>query len=413
MIKKILSLGLLLAIISPAQILHAADQKSDLQAQIDAKKLQLDRINLELNTTKANLEGVQKQKQALQREILTLQNSMKELDLSIQSDQVNIEKLGLEITSLNYNLSDIEGEVSQKQQDVRDVFKAIQRADGDNILIMFLREENLESALTEVRSLANLKNQLSQDIGELNDLHDQYSQTIKNIKDKRGSIRAHTVNLQNRKLIVEDQKQTQQAILEQTKNQESIYQSKLSVLQQQQDALDQEIGQIEDRLRKDFDVSVLPTKRHGLFEWPIQDDGGIVTQHFGTVSRLYKGRPHNGLDVGAPIGTPIIAADDGVVMAVDNNDVSRVRKYQYGKYILIKHATGLATLYAHLSKQTVSSGQSVKKGDLIGYSGSTGYATGPHLHFGLYWAASIKLVGVSPANGLVPVGVVLNPEDYL
>jgi len=413
MTKRILAATALLIIAFTPTHSLMADERSDLQAQIDAKKGELDRINLELDTTKANLEGIQKQKQALQREISTLENSQKELDLSIKSDQITIEKLGLEINSLNYNLSDIELAVAGKEQGIQDVFRAIQRTDGDNMLVLFLRQDSLENALTEVQSLSSLKNQLGKDISDLNTLHDQYSITINDIKDKKSSIQIHTVNLKNRKLIVADQKQTQQAVLEQTKNQEGVYQSKLSDLQKQQDVLDEEIGQIEDKLRQSFDVNVLPTKRRGLLDWPILEGGGITTQHFGTVSKLYRGRPHNGLDIGTPIGTPVVAAADGIVQAVDNNDVSRTRKYQYGKYILIKHPNNLATLYAHLSQQIVVSGQSVKKGEVIGYSGSTGYATGPHLHLGLYWAPSIKLIPVSPARGLVPIGVALNPEDYL
>lgn len=413
MIRKISALiALIIIALAPAGRIQA-DEKSDLQAQIDAKKQQLDSINQQLDSTKANLEGVQKQKQALQREISTLEGSMKELDLSIQSDQVTIQKLGLEINSLNYNLADIKSAVANKEQGIQDIFKEIQRAEGDNMLMVFLRQGSLEGALTEVQSLTSLKNQLAKDISDLNTLHDQYVNTISDIKNKTNSIQVHTLNLENRKLIVQDQKQTQLAILDQTKNQESVYQSKLTELQKQQDALEEEVGQIEDKLRASFNVNVLPTKRQGLLGWPILEGEGTITTHFGEVSRLYSKRPHNGLDIGVPIGTPVVAAADGVVMAVDNNDASRTRKYQYGKYVLIKHPNNLETLYGHLSRQIVAAGQEVKKGDIIGYSGSTGRSTGPHLHLGLYWAPSVELRSIAPAKGLVPVGVVINPEDYL
>ena len=98
--------------------------------------------------------------------------------------------------------------------------------------------------------------------------------------------------------------------------------------------------------------------------------------------------------------------------------------YQYGRYILIDHGNGLSTLYAHLSGTTAKTGDSVEKGDLIGYVGSTGFATGPHLHLGLYatpsagWRSSTNreqggLFSVPPASGLVPIGVTLNPAQYL
>ena len=102
-------------------------------------------------------------------------------------------------------------------------------------------------------------------------------------------------------------------------------------------------------------------------------------------------------------------------MAVDNNDrgVSRWQKYQYGRYVLIKHDNNLSTLYAHLSRQVVARGATVKRGDLIGYSGNTGYSTGPHIHLTVYWAPSVQMKSVPPAAGLVPVGVTIDPNDYL
>jgi murein DD-endopeptidase MepM/ murein hydrolase activator NlpD len=73
----------------------------------------------------------------------------------------------------------------------------------------------------------------------------------------------------------------------------------------------------------------------------------------------------------------------------------------------------MTTIYAHLSKTATAIGATVKRGDLIGYVGATGYATGPHLHFGLYWTSTIELKKIPPAAGLVPVGVTLSPEEYL
>jgi murein DD-endopeptidase MepM/ murein hydrolase activator NlpD len=121
------------------------------------------------------------------------------------------------------------------------------------------------------------------------------------------------------------------------------------------------------------------------------------------------------VDIGVPIGTPVYAAADGTVFHVDNNDrgTSRWRKYQYGKYIMIDHDDNLTTLYGHLSRQVVTAGEKVTKGELIGYSGETGYADGPHVHFGLYWTPSIQLKTIYPAAGLVPVGVTIDPMAYL
>lgn len=110
-----------------------------------------------------------------------------------------------------------------------------------------------------------------------------------------------------------------------------------------------------------------------------------------------------------------MAAADGKVIAIGNNDkgTSRWARYQYGKYIVIEHENNLSTLYAHLSRIIVQKGEAVKRGDIIGYSGETGYSYGPHLHFTVYWTPSVQFKSIPPAAGLVPVGVTINPMDYL
>ena len=85
-------------------------------------------------------------------------------------------------------------------------------------------------------------------------------------------------------------------------------------------------------------------------------------------------RGHKGVDLAAPTGTPVYATADGFVSKADWFS-------SYGKYISIEHGASLQTRFAHLSDMVVSAGDKVKKGDLIGYVGSTGRSTGPHLHY--------------------------------
>ena len=128
----------------------------------------------------------------------------------------------------------------------------------------------------------------------------------------------------------------------------------------------------------------------GQFKWPapeytrISDDYGnrihpiLGTQQF-----------HNGVDMAAPSGSPILAAYDGEVIAASYSA-------SMGNYIMIDHGDGLITIYMHASSVNVSPGTMVARGERIGSVGSTGRSTGPHLHF------SVRLNGsyVSPWNYL-------------
>ena len=86
-------------------------------------------------------------------------------------------------------------------------------------------------------------------------------------------------------------------------------------------------------------------------------------------------RPHLGVDLAAPAGTPVYATADGLVSAAG-------RRGGYGLAITLQHARGLETLYGHMSRLNVSNGQRVQRGEVIGWVGSTGLSTGPHLHYG-------------------------------
>lgn len=99
---------------------------------------------------------------------------------------------------------------------------------------------------------------------------------------------------------------------------------------------------------------------------------------------------HGGIDIaGAGImGTPVVAAADGTVVATNSSCTHNWGKSYscgcgggYGNYVMISHAGGKMTVYGHLTSLTVSSGQSVSRGQVIGYVGSTGNSTGPHLHY--------------------------------
>jgi murein DD-endopeptidase MepM/ murein hydrolase activator NlpD len=124
----------------------------------------------------------------------------------------------------------------------------------------------------------------------------------------------------------------------------------------------------------------------GQFEWPIPTCGhGCISQGFGCNSYWfeqyepscpYPNRIHTGIDIAAPWGTPIVAADTGVIYFYSGY-------YGYGNYIVIVHGNGYSTLYGHLSSfaSGLSSGQIIARGTVIALEGSTGNSTGPHLHF--------------------------------
>ena len=197
----------------------------------------------------------------------------------------------------------------------------------------------------------------------------------------------------------------------------------LDDLKRAQDKIEEEMSHIEAELRKTINPDLLPTAEGKFLAYPV--DRPRITQGYGATKyaqRAYRSRWHNGIDFGGPLGTEILAAADGVVINVANQDAYRgCRGVAYGRFIVVKHGNGLTTLYAHLSRTVVSAGERVSRGQVIGYMGRTGRATGIHVHFVVFASQTLKPArpgypeGTEPSSrcGPMPVGGDLDPKGYL
>mgnify|MGYP001561524865 FL=1 len=180
-------------------------------------------------------------------------------------------------------------------------------------------------------------------------------------------------------------------MLKLTKNQEANYKTLLAQSEAKKEAFEQELYNFESQLRIAIDPKSIPPAGKGILAWPL--DSVFITQYFGktvAAKRLYVSGTHSGVDFRAAVGTPVKATLDGVVEGVGDTD--RVcRGVSYGKWVLIKHANGLSTVYGHLSLTKVAVGTKVVTGEMIAYSGNSGRSTGPHLHLGVIASQGVKV----------------------
>ncbi|RJQ29994.1 hypothetical protein C4571_00060 [Candidatus Parcubacteria bacterium] len=391
--------------------------REELERQVQEKAKELENINQQLEATQQSLKNTQKERLGLQRELGTLGQNINQLNLNIKADEITIQKLGLEIDSLNYDLRDIGDSVVDKQGAISQILKELQKADAThgNLLFIFLKNKSLADGVFEAQALSDLQAKLTFDIKSLRELHEEYNRKIQLAGEKRNTIDFHQRNLKNRKVIVEDQKQERESVLKETKSKESVFEQQVNDLRKLQQQIADEVEGISAILRTKIDPSTLPSPRPGVLAIPVSGkDESAVTQDYGATAFAqygYRGKRHNGVDIGAALGTPVVAAEEGTVIAVGNQDTYCYRG-AYGRFIVIEHNNNLTTLYGHLSRQIVSKGDTVKRGDVIGYVGRTGYATGPHLHFTVF-AKPTFYMGPSKSCGPMPLGGDLNPSVYL
>lgn len=387
-----------------------------LQNIINQKNTELQQIQNQRDALQAQLNEISQSKKTLSKEIQGISYKVSQLDLQQKANRLTVEKLTLEINSMGNNISQAKTDIQKRKETIVKLLQEIQSRDHMNLLTTIFQSGGLSESVDRANATVTLNDSLMKSIGDLKNMQNDLANKLETEGQKKVQRQAEQVNLANTQYILKDQKNEKQDILSQTKDQEKAYQDQIAKLDEQQSSISKFIEDIEDQLRASFNPSLLPIKRPGVLEFPVSS--AVITQYYGPTKfaeRAYRTKFHTGVDFGASIGTPIFSVADGTISRMDNNDrgISRWNRYQYGRYILIAHTNNLSSLYAHLSRAMVKTGDIVKKGDLLGYSGNSGYATGPHLHFGVYWTPSIQLKPVSPAAGLVPIGVTIDPMSYL
>ncbi len=387
----------------------------ELRDNIEKKSQELEALKGQILSTQEQLETTKSQKQTLGSELNQIKVNLNQLDLGIKSSQTAIEKTGLEIEMTQYDIKDSEDKIKAKREVIAEILRQLQQKNAtENPLTIFLKNKNLADSVFEIQGLLDFQGKLVSEIDDLRNLKEELDRNLQIASDKKQQKETENENLKNKKLIAEETKKYRQSLLEQTKNKEKIYQQSLTELQKKQDQIGQELQKLEEEMRLKIDRSILPKARPGVLAMPV---GGTTTQIYGytkfALAGGYKGKPHNGIDVAAPIGTPIFAAEKGKVISVGNQDLY-CYKGAYGKFIAIEHENNLTTLYGHLSLQVVKEGDTVERGSLIGYVGKTGYAKGAHLHFGVYASQTFRIGSANLNCGpKMPYGGSLDPMDYL
>ena len=341
----------------------------------------------------------------LEKEIAGYQQQLTLLGQSKNTLANTIQTLNLESKKLNADIKVTEGKIAAENLTLESLGSSIQKT-GNNItdlkiaLAKSLHEMQIDDKNSVIQSLIS-----KQSFSTLWHYNEQRSSFRIGIRERTGQLAttktalvSHQTEVQKAKNVLlgleaqlQDQKainaktQSQKnALLKLTKNQETNYQKIVSQKIALKTQMESDLHDYESKLKYVLNPSLLPSSGSTTFIWPL--DKVIITQLFGktmAAARLYVTGSHNGVDFGAPVGTPVKAMAVGTVIGSGNTD--RVCPgASYGNWVFIKYDNGLASVYGHLSLVKAGSGTRVLPGDVVAYSGATGYATGPHLHVSVF-----------------------------
>ncbi|MCB7320429.1 peptidoglycan DD-metalloendopeptidase family protein [Lacrimispora sp. 210928-DFI.3.58] len=359
--------------------------------------------------TSTQMEDAKKKVSALEEEKKKMEGTLKELE-GLKSDAAAyVKRLDADLSSLAAELTQLEGEISQKEEEIAQARVRLQEAktveahqyDTMKLRIKYMYENGETSFMDSIvrsQSISELLNRAEY----VSQIAEYDRRMLREYAAAKEAVRAEeeTLSKEHEALLgmqesTEAKQASVQKLLSTKKAELAAFQTKIASAQSEIDQYEADIKAQEDEMKKieaemkrreeearkkaaeagkTYTVSNLGNIS---FKWPCPSSSRI-TSRFGDRESPTEGASsnHKGIDIGASTGSAIVAAADGEV-------VISTYSYSAGNYIMIDHGGGVSTVYMHCSQLLVSKGAKVTKGQTIAKVGSTGYSTGPHLHFGI------------------------------
>ncbi len=356
--------------VTKQDIQNIKDDLSDIQAQKKEVQARLAEIRDDLSQAEAQVELIQSQVVLTEEEINTSQALLDRYDLQIAEKEADIQRLEAQ-------------EEAQYQEFYRQV-RWMEETGGTSYLSILFEASSLAEMLDSAMIITDIMDYSNRIIDQLNATQAQLGAARDDLAAGRAAQAEVQQDLEARKAELEDQRAQAQTLLSQIAASESEYAAKAKLLADSEAQINKELKEAERKYAAQ--LAALEAQQNanmtsGDWYWPLPGRYKISSL-FGSRPDPFTGKRdnHTGTDIPAPGGTPIYAAKTGIVTTVNKNKNAS----SYGYYCIISHGSGYATLYAHQNQvPIVQEGQTVQKGQIIGYVGSTGRSTGNHLHFEL------------------------------
>ena len=394
--------------LQPAQEV-AARSISEMQSEQEQIQSKVDAANDKIDELQGKIDEEEEYQQTLTEQISLYKEQIALFDDQIEALEAEIEDKNAEIDQLEENIDQLEEDIAAKQVEIEDTFElfktrmvALYQAGETSSLAMLLSSSSFGDFVTNIRLMQAVSQSDEQLVDTLKTQKAEQEETKTQVEVTKGEVEEALVKVQEDEeaiILQREQKKVAQSGLEKAYEESKTAQEDMEALKSQYEddlasALEEE-KQVEAEIQAFYaeqakkqqaaqqqaaqnsssgsTTTNIPQVSAGdlSFRWPLPG--------YSYISSPYGSRWggfHTGIDIsgGGVYGASIVAAEAGTVILAASH-------YSYGNYVIVDHGGGYSTLYAHMSSIACSVGDYVTKGQTIGYVGSTGNSTGPHLHF--------------------------------
>lgn len=354
---------------------------ADLQSELETKQSQLEKVEERkgvLTTTIANFGDKIDRLTAEVADIRTRESAVRE---RLAAKQAELDEAVEVLDAAQARLARVRAQLKRALVALRERLVAMYETGNPDLISVIVGSSNLDDLAARTEYLNSIHGMDEAVVGRVRDLRDEVQELVSRLRDSK-------VRIENARDAIASEKEALSAARTALQSHQAELvaargdrEAALRKIRAHEEELDGDVSAIQGKIAAQLSetgATPLPAGPivggSGSMIWPV--DGPVVS---GFGSRTINGsyEYHPGIDIAVPEGTPIRAALSGTVSLQQ----SEAESGGYGNYTCLDHGGGLSTCYAHQSSFVATLGQSVSQGDIIGYTGCTGYCLGPHLHF--------------------------------
>lgn len=333
------------------------------------KKQELQQKKQKINTLKTQVKVLESKELNILKEINTIDHQLEKTERDLVNAESKLGQAQANLIVISTQLKIMERNLKNRSLNYKsalgEIFK--ENSNNGNFWEVFLGNKSAFELLAIPYYLKKIFKNEAQKLNKIDNQRKDLAQKRKEWEEEKKKIENLVKEIEEKKAYIERKKKEKSAYLEDIRKQKKLQQQTIATLER-------ESKEIEALIKKLASASQLKKAQKGKLSWPVI---GAITSGFGMRRHPLLGGSymmHTGIDILANYGTPVRAVAPGKVIYANWYG-------GYGKLVILDHGGGVSTLYAHLSRIVVELEEQVSEGQVIGYVGSTGLSTGPHLHF--------------------------------